>query len=862
MAESKNYELASAYVSIMPSLKGLENALAQEIGKASPKIKSQVSKAMGDAGKASSGTLSKSLGNLNPSFKNIGSTIGPSLNSAVSRAGDLFKRSMSAATKTVGIGLAGVVGGITAQTFGGGLNRALDINRAEARLRAFGNTAEEVSSIMDVVKKSVSGTSYGSGEAAGAATQFIAAGIKDTAGLQKALSAVVKLSDMTGASFSEMGSIMSKNAASGIVQMEDLNQIIDRGVPIQAELSKQMGVSVAEVKKLASEGKISYGQLQKAVEGINFDSEIFAKMDVKSAFKNLQAQFSKIGTEIWTPILEKMIGPINTIKNVLSDNGKKISDAISNIFDSIKTAMGDTDNIDIGKTIGETLVKGIIGVANFIASVAPTLVLAVKSVSEVITSDFTQGVLGVIVSISKYLASNQGVLKIAIGALLGFVVIKKALGPVIGVISLMNKIKGKGIDNSAMKKVSTGISSGIGGIFSAIKAVAEGIGTGFEAVIGTIKTVVESVASLISTIINSIGSILKASGQFLIDLFKTLGSVFSSMITALATVGSAVIAGAGPLAALGVFILAVGGIATLLEKMGAFEAVKTVLNGTIEIIGSIIDLLTTTITNLITIITTIGTGIATAFANMMTIVSIPMNLLKDLFVDVLTTIAGIMTTTIPIISDAVNSFIETFSDAFNSGLNSINSLLTNLSLNGAGAGAGGFAAAAGISALAGSLVALGAGNLVGSAMNSLGNIIGSVFGGGDDKDKKESYGIDDIFKMISALGAYTNAINNMPLTWNQVAQLAFNAGNITTQNYVNGLNNGLASSEESVREKLRGMLDRLQEELNAKPLEIKFKDPKLGDMKNGGGSVYNRTNNYDISVRNSDVLKSLEKSSR
>lgn len=67
--------------------------------------------------------------------------------------------------------------------------------------------------------------------------------------------------------FNELAQIWGKNLASGVVQMEDLNQLAGRGIPIMKELSKVFfgnDQQVQQVRELSSRGQISFRHLEQA----------------------------------------------------------------------------------------------------------------------------------------------------------------------------------------------------------------------------------------------------------------------------------------------------------------------------------------------------------------------------------------------------------------------------------------------------------------------------------------------------------------------------------------------------------------------------------------------------------------------
>ena len=71
----------------------------------------------------------------------------------------------------------------------------------------------------------------------------------------------------TGMNISDLARYYARVSASGRAMTMDLEMMSDRGVPIYRELEKQLNTTTAGVRKLASEGKISFEDFRKAMEG-------------------------------------------------------------------------------------------------------------------------------------------------------------------------------------------------------------------------------------------------------------------------------------------------------------------------------------------------------------------------------------------------------------------------------------------------------------------------------------------------------------------------------------------------------------------------------------------------------------------
>lgn len=91
------------------------------------------------------------------------------------------------------------------------------------------------------------------------------------------------ISSGVGMSVQELADIYGKARVQGTLFAEDINQLTGRGIPIIAEFAKQLGVTEGQVKKLASEGKISFTQLEQAFVSLTSEGGKFFGMTANQA---------------------------------------------------------------------------------------------------------------------------------------------------------------------------------------------------------------------------------------------------------------------------------------------------------------------------------------------------------------------------------------------------------------------------------------------------------------------------------------------------------------------------------------------------------------------------------------------------
>ena len=159
-----------------------------------------------------------------------------------------------------------VASGIGKMVVQGGMDRALNLENAKAKMSTFTKDSKQLDEIMNNVSDSVDGTAFSMDSAATVAAGFFAAGIKEGPQMTNSLKLVGDAAQVSGRSMEEIGAIFNKVAANGKLSGQELNQLSDSGIPILQMLSKTTGKSAEEVRKLVSDGKIGFAEFSKAME--------------------------------------------------------------------------------------------------------------------------------------------------------------------------------------------------------------------------------------------------------------------------------------------------------------------------------------------------------------------------------------------------------------------------------------------------------------------------------------------------------------------------------------------------------------------------------------------------------------------
>lgn len=260
MAGGNAVELATAYISLIP-----------ETSKIAPGVK-------------------KALGGVDIEAGKSGQSMGDKLASGMGKA-------LKLGAKTAGVGAAAALSGALV----GGFKRLDAIDQAKAKFAGLGKTAQEQASIMDDVTKSVKGTSFATNEAADAAAMFLAAGIKPGEQLTGVLKTVGDSAAFANKSFAEVAPIFTKAKNSGKVMGDTLAQLGDNSIPAVTALATHLGKTTDEINKMASEGKISFEDLQAAMDETIGGQALKSGETFSGAMDNAKAAMSRLGASILEP---------------------------------------------------------------------------------------------------------------------------------------------------------------------------------------------------------------------------------------------------------------------------------------------------------------------------------------------------------------------------------------------------------------------------------------------------------------------------------------------------------------------------------------------------------------------------------
>lgn len=102
----------------------------------------------------------------------------------------------------------------------------------------------------------------------------------------------------------ELVYLYGTSMSQGRLFTQDVNQFMGRGIPLVVELSKELGKTESEIRKMVTEGKVGFPELQKVIENMtNEGGKFYNLMEMQST--TLSGQISNLG-DAWDSMLNSI----------------------------------------------------------------------------------------------------------------------------------------------------------------------------------------------------------------------------------------------------------------------------------------------------------------------------------------------------------------------------------------------------------------------------------------------------------------------------------------------------------------------------------------------------------------------------
>lgn len=214
----------------------------------------------------------------------------------------------------------------------GGKKRALNIEQAKFQFKGLGMDVE--ASMADALY-AVQNTAFGLDEAAVAASQFGASGVKSGTEMQNALRGISGVAAMAGTSYSDIADVFTKVAGQGRLMGDDLNRLGTRGINAAATLAASMGTTEEAVREMVTKGQIDFNTFSSAMSAAFGEHATKANETYTGSLSNMRAAIARIGASFATVDFESQRQQFNAMTPAI-DNVAKAIKPVLDLYTELK----------------------------------------------------------------------------------------------------------------------------------------------------------------------------------------------------------------------------------------------------------------------------------------------------------------------------------------------------------------------------------------------------------------------------------------------------------------------------------------------------------------------------------------------
>jgi tape measure domain-containing protein len=231
---------------------------------------------------------------------------------------------------------------------------AIEIDTLKNKLITLTGTAQQAAKAFEVINKIDDESPFELETVATATQRLLALGLTVT-DLEPTLRTLGDIATASGANLEELALSFGKVSQSGQLTSRELSSFTNNSIPLLGALASNMGITEAAAKKLANEGKIGFGEFQKALEkltqegGFAFGAMERQSQTLEGRIKAVSDTFEQLRIEIGAklePVLKVLLTAFNdslktlttyieknvTLSDVISTTRKFLTNLIDVIF--------------------------------------------------------------------------------------------------------------------------------------------------------------------------------------------------------------------------------------------------------------------------------------------------------------------------------------------------------------------------------------------------------------------------------------------------------------------------------------------------------------------------------------------------
>lgn len=276
-----------------------------------------------------------------------------------------------AITNTIG----GAISGVVAQIKSGGMNRAMNVEKAKFALQGLGIQWEE---IKNSISDAVTGTAYGMDAAAKAASVLAGSGIDykkvigkdivdtetDLTQMGMVLKSVSGVAAQTNQDFEQIAHVFSTIAGNGRLMGMQLTQLSTYGMNAAADIGDALGKTEEEVRDLVSKGEIGADKFFEIMYKKYWANSKKANDTLEGVSRNIRASYSRIGEAFYGPLIANQ-GPVVKMLNAYKD----VIGVVANRLKTPGTKLKDGEGNKLTTFVTKWLIKDINLVTKFLTDI-------------------------------------------------------------------------------------------------------------------------------------------------------------------------------------------------------------------------------------------------------------------------------------------------------------------------------------------------------------------------------------------------------------------------------------------------------------------------------------------------------------
>lgn len=240
--------------------------------------------------------------------------MGNEVNQLKSKIKSMHEQTASWVTLFKGLAAAGVFAGL----FGlgkAGLTQAAQLEDTTVQFEVLLKSAAKAKTVLADLRQWTAKTPFNSDEATKVGRQLLAVNVPAEE-LIDHLNMIGNVAKGSGKNFEELGAIMAKNKSARFIQGEDLNQLIESGIPILQEFEKITGRTAIQVKDMASKNQIEYKHLLQAFRNMTKEGGTYFNMMGRLSETTI-GMFSTFSDDFMTNIRKIMAGVLFLTRPIL-----------------------------------------------------------------------------------------------------------------------------------------------------------------------------------------------------------------------------------------------------------------------------------------------------------------------------------------------------------------------------------------------------------------------------------------------------------------------------------------------------------------------------------------------------------------